>query len=160
MVKFFVAATGLAAVAADYLDCSTYNGGCSHVCNSVTNLCECPPLWGLDDDGMNCLPVPGMVTTTCGSNTIKMTISASVLDKHDWTGAFVGDDNQNNACKLTLSEEPGEDGNDVYVLEHGLEECGTILEYVDATDALRFNVSYQYYAVKVLTLSSEPLIFY
>ena len=134
MVKFFVAATGLAAVAADYIDCSTYNGGCSHICNSDTFQCECPPLWGLDDDGANCLPVPGMVTTTCGSNTIKMTISASVLDEHDPTGAFVGDDNQNDACKLTLSEEPGEDGNDVYVLEHGLEECGTILEYVEATE--------------------------
>ena len=132
----------------------------SELSNSNANQCECPPLWGLDDDGMNCRPVPGMVTTTCGSNTIKMTISASVLDKHDWTGAFVGDDNQNDACKLTLSEVPGADGNDVYVLEHGLEECGTILEYVDAINALRFNVSYQYYAVKVLTLSSEPLIFF
>ena len=144
MVKFFVAAAGLAAVSAqEQLDCSVRNGGCSHDCNSATNQCECPELWGLTDDGLNCLPGPGMVTTTCSSNTIKITISSSVDNDgaYDWASAFVGD-GENAACSLSFDTD--EDGNLFYVLEHGLEECGTILEYVEATETLRFNVSYRY----------------
>ena len=145
MVKFFVAAAGLAAVSAqEQLDCSVRNGGCSHDCNSATNQCECPELWGLDDDGLNCLPGPGMVTTTCSSNTIKITINMDVDNDgaYDWLSSFVGDDSENSACKLSLDTD--DDENFFYVLEHGLEECGTILEYVEATETLRFNVSYRY----------------
>ena len=145
MVKFFVAAAGLAAVSAqESLDCSVRNGGCSHDCNSSTNACECPQLWGLDDDGLNCRPVPGMVTTTCSSNTIKIKIDASVDNEgaYDWISAFVGDDSENNDCKLSMNVD--DDGNLFYELEHDLEECGMILEYVEATETLRFNVSYRY----------------
>ena len=145
MVKFFVAAAGLAAVSAQgSLDCSVRNGGCSHDCNSSTNECECPELWGLDDDGLNCRPGPGMVTTTCSSNTIRITISASVDNEgaYDWQSAFVGDDSENTDCKLFMMVD--DDGNVFYELEHDLEECGMILEYVEATETLRFNVSYRY----------------
>jgi len=139
-VKFFVAAAGLAAVSAQgSLDCSVRNGGCSHDCNSSTNECECPELWGLDDDGLNCRPGPGMVTTTCSSNTIKITIDAAVDNEgaYDWLSAFVGDDSENTDCKLSMDVD--DYGYPFYELEHGLEECGMILEYVEATETLRFN---------------------
>ena len=140
MVKFYVTATGLAAVSASLTDCHTNNGGCSHYCYDFE--CSCPAFWGLVNDGKNCRPAPGMVTTTCSSNTIKMTIS-SKLDQdeaHEWTEAVVGDQPWvGDACKLFPATD--DDGNVVYMLEHGLEECGMTLEYVEETETLLFKVS-------------------
>ena len=78
MVKFFVAATGLA-VGAQALDCKVSNGGCSHSCNSDADVCECPSCWELGADGFTCQPAAGTVTTTCGSSSIKMTIQARAI---------------------------------------------------------------------------------
>ena len=60
------------------------------------------------------------------------------MDAHDYTGAFVGDDSQNDGCKLVLTE----DGSS-YELEHGLEDCGMTLEYVQEPENqyLKFSVS-------------------
>ena len=153
MVKFFVAATGLAAVTADFLDCHINNGGCSHYCNDFE--CSCPTFWELGDDGKNCRPESGMVVTTCSSNTIKMTVLRKLDEdwqnrSHEWVQAFVGDDSENDACKLSASID---DGIVAYVLEHGLEECGMTLEYVEETETLLFKVSYRNYT-EMLTLFS------
>ena len=140
MVKFFVAATGLAAVAnADAgFDCSVNNGGCSHDCDAGANICECPASWALGDDGVTCQPAAGTVTTTCTSNTIKMSIAGSVLDGYEWASAHVGaHSDQDDSCMLSVSEQSP----DVYVLEHGLEECGMTLEYVQDTETLVYSVS-------------------
>ena len=137
MVKLFIAATGIA-VASAQINCSVNNGGCSHTCNSDANTCECPPCWELAADGLSCGPAAGEVSTTCSSNTMKMVINTCVLDAHDYTGAYVGDDNENSACKPILSE----DGS-AYELEHGLDECGMALEFVQEDDKnyLRYSVS-------------------
>ena len=65
-------------------------------------------------------------------------INTCVLDSHDYTGAYVGDDNANDACKPVLSA----DGL-TYELEHGLDECGMALEFVEDTDGdyLKYSVS-------------------
>jgi len=139
MVKLFNAASSIAvvsSVAAEF-NCYINNGGCSHVCNSNSNTCECPPCWALADDGLNCGPASGEVSTTCSSNTMKMVINTCVLDAHDYTGAYVGDDKENNACKPVLSA----DGL-TYELEHGLDECGMALELVrdeDGGDYLKYS---------------------
>ena len=57
------------------------------------------------------------------------------MDSHDYTGAFVGDDSDNSACKPVLSA----DGSS-YELEHGLEECGTTLELTE-DGSLKYSVS-------------------
>ena len=137
MVKFFIGIVAVSGVAAE-LNCHVNNGGCSHVCNSDSNACECPPCWALAEDGLNCGPAAGEVQTTCSSNTMKMVINTCVLDSHDYTGAFVGDDKDNDACKPVLSA----DGSS-YELEHGLDECGMALEFVQDTDSdyLKYSVS-------------------
>ena len=158
MVKFFVAATGLAAVSADRI-CHINNGGCSHYCydyiNPYYDKCSCPLNWELGDDGKNCQPESGMVMTTCSSNTIKMTVLRKLDDdwqkrSHEWVEAYVGDDSENDACKLSASID---DGIVAYVLEHGLEECGMTLEYVEETETLLYKVSYRNYT-EMLTLFS------
>ena len=78
MVKLFVAATGLA-VGAQGLNCKINNGGCSHDCNPDADVCECQPCWELGEDGFTCQPAAGSVSTTCSSNTIKMTIQARCI---------------------------------------------------------------------------------
>ena len=137
MVKFFIGFVAVSGVAAE-LNCHVNNGGCSHVCNSDSNACECPPCWALAEDGLNCGPAAGEVSTTCSSNTMKMVINTCVLDSHDYTGAYVGDDNANDACKPVLTA----DGS-TYELEHGLDECGMALEFVEDTDGdyLKYSVS-------------------
>ena len=129
MVKLFIASIAVASGVAAELNCHVNNGGCSHSCNSDSNTCECPPCWALAEDGLNCGPAAGEVQTICSSNTMEMIINTCVLDSHDYTGAYVGDDSENTACKPVLHA----DGL-TYVLEHGLDECGMALEFVQDSD--------------------------
>jgi len=100
MVKFFVA-TGLA----------------------VASATDCGECWELDFGTGKCVPQSDKVTTICGSNTIKMVIDSCILEEtHNYEGAFVGSDETDDKCQAV-----NDDG--VLVLEHGLEECGTTMQY-------------------------------
>ena len=110
MVKFFLA-TGLAVASAN----------------------ECGTCWEADDAGQ-CVPQAGLVTTTCGSNSIQVSIDACLLEgTHDYADAFVGTD-ASGGCGLTNT-----DG--TLTLEHGLEECGTSMSYDEENQTIVFTVS-------------------
>ena len=113
MVKFFIA-TGLAVASAN----------------------ECGTCWEADEAGQ-CVPQAGLVTTTCGSNSIQVSINACLLEgTHDYADAFVGTD-ASGGCGLTNT-----DG--TLTLEHGLEECGTSMSYDEENQTIVFTVSTNY----------------
>jgi hypothetical protein len=82
----------------------------------------------------NCVPQAGKVTTTCGSNTIQVQIDPCLLDgTHTYSDAFVGSgDNVPSQCKLY------DEAGTALVMSHGLDECGTIMEYDAATGKINF----------------------
>ena len=51
------------------------NGGCSHICNSKEQKCECPECSILDSDGKTCIVDPSTIQVSCSFHGIDVRIS-------------------------------------------------------------------------------------
>ena len=106
---------------------------------AIATANECGSCWEADADG-NCVPQAGKVTTTCGSNTINVEIDPCLLEgTHPYNMAYVGDQgsSENAPTNCLLSNSDG-----TLKISHGLEECGTTMEYDSATNQVHFTVSF------------------
>lgn len=109
MVKFFVAA-GLA----------------------VTSATECGTCWEADAVTGECEPKTGKVRTVCSSDGIKMEIDPCVFEgTYNHGDAYVGSDASAVGCQLKKTDE-------VLEIEHGLEECGTTMEFDQEAGYIKF----------------------
>ena len=53
---------------------------------AVTSASECGTCWEMDDAGQ-CVPKAGYITTTCGSNSMQVSIDACLLEEtHNYAG--------------------------------------------------------------------------
>ena len=105
---------------------------------AIATANECGSCWEAGDDG-NCVPQAGKVTTTCGSNTINVEIDPCLLEgTHPYNMAYVGDQvsSEDAPTNCLLSNSDG-----TLKISHGLEDCGTTMEYDSATNQVHFTVS-------------------
>jgi len=89
------------------------NGGCSHFCSD--NSCSCPTCWELGADLKNCHPSDGMVTITCSSEEMTLSVDKCVLASADDMKLL------DPSCKPELND-------DKYDVSTGLDSCGTTFE--------------------------------
>ncbi len=117
MVKFFVA-TGLAVAAATE---------CGECWDAVTDAVT------VDVTGQ-CKPKAGKVLVNCGSNTMSILFDSCLFkDTHDFASGYIGTDEQADGCQVT---DIGGSGS----ANHGLQACGTTMEYNAEDGAIVFKV--------------------
>merc|ERR1712113_309238 len=116
----------LVAVAEAIIDCSSNNGGCSHTCSN--SECSCPPCWTLKSDGLGCQPEADKVTLSCASTSMGLKVDKCVLDGYAAGDAYAGSDGNVAACKMQAV-----DNGDFYQVSSNLNDCGTAVDFSDAS---------------------------
>ena len=108
------------------IDCSSNNGGCSHTCSN--SECSCPPCWTLKSDGLGCQPEADKVTLSCASTSMGLKVDKCVLDGYAAGDAYAGSDGNVAACKMQAV-----DNGDFYQVSSNLNDCGTAVDFSDAS---------------------------
>jgi len=121
------------------LNCSVNNGGCSHKCSPAG--CSCPSCWSLVKDNLTCLPSPGLAQVTCSASGISLQgflvqviffyfflVDECVL------GGRADPTFLDSSCTSEINDEG------LVEISTDLSNCGTIMEFLDSDDLLKFSV--------------------